>query len=78
VILEYDTEADATYITLTDEPVVQTHSVGDLIMVDLDATGHPVGLEILVQPQQLSWDMKNALFKQFPELKELLASVIPY
>jgi uncharacterized protein YuzE len=44
---KYDREADAIYLRLSDQPVARTAEVTDMHMVDLDANGVPVGIEIL-------------------------------
>jgi uncharacterized protein YuzE len=44
----YDPEADALEVRLSQKPVARTVSVTDLHMVDLDAEGRPVAIEILV------------------------------
>jgi uncharacterized protein YuzE len=51
----YDPEADALEIRLNDHPVARTVAVTDLHMVDLDAEGRPVAIEILV-PSDLRLD----------------------
>ena len=43
----HDTQANAFYVYLSPLPVVRTVAVTDLINVDYDAQGLPVGVEIL-------------------------------
>jgi uncharacterized protein YuzE len=43
----YDAECGATYVLLSDEPVARTVELSDLVHVDLDADGNPVGVEVL-------------------------------
>lgn len=44
---EYDREADALYVTLSESAVARTVEVDDHRAVDLDADGKAVGLEVL-------------------------------
>jgi uncharacterized protein YuzE len=43
----YDREVDALYIDLSDLPVDNTVEIAPGIMVDLDADGNVIGVEIL-------------------------------
>ena len=45
--LEYDVEADAAYIRLTEAPTSHTEEESDVCMVDFDSAGHVVALELL-------------------------------
>lgn len=45
--LDARTDGECTYIKLTDQPIKRTVSVGESVMVDLDAAGHAVGIELL-------------------------------
>lgn len=49
-IFRYDGAADALYYQLSHEPVARTVSVGDRVMVDVDAAGQAVGIEVLSPP----------------------------
>lgn len=49
-VFEYDGEAKALYYRLTREPASRTVSVGDRVMVDVDADGQAVGIEVLNPP----------------------------
>ena len=42
-----DTVADAVYLNLTDRPIKDSEEVADGIVVDYDAEGRIVGVEIL-------------------------------
>lgn len=44
---EYDSEADALYVRLTDERVARSVELGDCVVVDLDGDGRPRGVEII-------------------------------
>lgn len=54
--IEYDREADALYIHLREVPVADTTDVEEGVMVDLDAEGHIIGVEILDASKRLSPD----------------------
>jgi len=45
--LEYDLNVGALYIVLADEPVADTVEVGGNAVVDLDASGEVVGVEVI-------------------------------
>ncbi len=45
--ISIDPEADAAYIAVSGAQVARTEEVGDGILVDYDAEGRPVGIEIL-------------------------------
>ncbi|MEV5412180.1 DUF2283 domain-containing protein [Thermopolyspora sp. NPDC052614] len=45
--LDYDLDANALYIRLTEMPVATTDTIDDETLVDVDETGAPVGIEIL-------------------------------
>jgi uncharacterized protein YuzE len=44
--LRYDAASDSLYIGLNDGPGVDSHEIGDGLIVDLDARGNPVGIDI--------------------------------
>lgn len=44
---DYDSEADALYVRLTDERVARSIELGDRLVVDLDAGGAARGVEII-------------------------------
>src|SRR5689334_13753197 len=45
--LKYDLHAGALYIRLTDEPVATTREIDDNTLVDLDASGGVIGIEVI-------------------------------
>lgn len=45
--IDCDLDADALYVTLTDEPITETQEVEDLTFVDVSADGRPVGIEVI-------------------------------
>ena len=57
--IEYGGEADALYIHLREIPVADTTDIEEGVVIDLDAEGHIVGIEILdasrrLGPEELS------------------------
>jgi uncharacterized protein YuzE len=49
-VFRYDAEVDALYYRLTNEPVVRTVNIGDRVLVDVDAAGQAIGIEVLNPP----------------------------
>lgn len=48
VEVKYDREADALYVTLVrDVAVARTDQLDDRTLVDVDASGRPLGIEII-------------------------------
>jgi uncharacterized protein YuzE len=45
--ISIDTDADAAYLRLAEEPVARTEERGEGIIVDYGADGQPVGVEVL-------------------------------
>ena len=50
----YDAEADALYLRFTDAAIVETEEVRPGIMLDLDAAGRVVAIEVLDASAQLA------------------------
>jgi uncharacterized protein YuzE len=67
VIVRYDTEADATYITLQCAPVARTIEVIDsFAWVDVDDVGLPVGIEFLDAPADIDETALARIAERFP------------
>jgi len=47
VKLEYDREADAVYIRIKDADIATTRELEENVIVDIDASGKLVGIELL-------------------------------
>lgn len=43
----YDAEANAWYVYLTDAPIVRQQRLSDDVILDVDAEGNVVGVEVL-------------------------------
>ena len=57
--LEYDLNAQALYIRLSDAKIVRTREAGDNAAVDLDADGDVVGIEVIAVGHP--WPMADIL-----------------
>lgn len=55
--VKYDPEANAAYIRFSPEPVQDSEEVASGIVIDYDATGRIVGLEVLDARAHLSPDL---------------------
>ena len=71
MLVSYDTEVGSTYVELADTEVRRTVSISDLVMVDLDDSDQPVGVEFAVGPAQITVEMLEALGDRFSDLKGL-------
>lgn len=69
---DHDPISGATYRTLTTEPVARTIHVSDVIMVDVDEHGRPVGVEYGVDPSVLTLGDVTSLLEAFPNLRDAL------
>jgi uncharacterized protein YuzE len=58
----YDLEADALYVTLTNEKIARTTEIDSGTLVDLDTSGCVVGIEV-ISPQR-SWPVEE-IIKRF-------------
>ncbi|MER7361915.1 DUF2283 domain-containing protein [Nonomuraea wenchangensis] len=45
--VEYDPAVNALYVTVSDRPVAATREISDCMLMDVDASGAPVGVEII-------------------------------
>ena len=59
ILQSYDLDADALYIRLADHPVARTVQLDAGTLVDLDADGALVGIEV-IQPQR-AWPLDDIL-----------------
>lgn len=53
MMFSYDYDADALYIEIADSPVANTRQLDEGTMVDLDAYGEIVGIEVLQPARDL-------------------------
>jgi uncharacterized protein YuzE len=45
--LEYDPAADALYVRLNDQPIIESEQIKPGIVLDYDEAGNVVGIEVL-------------------------------
>ncbi len=65
--IEYDSEADALYIQLREAFVDNNIDIEEGVTVDVDKSGHIIGLEILDASKKLSLkDIANISIETFP------------
>lgn len=74
VLVESDPTTGASYFLLSDAPVARTVHISDLLMVDVDAAGDPVGVD--VASPNIQWDKWLRLYETFPELKDVLGPFV--
>jgi uncharacterized protein YuzE len=56
VKLKYNPEADAAYLRLSDSEIIESEEVAPGVILDYDAEGHIVGLEVLHARTHLATD----------------------
>lgn len=69
--VSYDLNAGATYVELMDGEVAQTVEISDLVMVDVNVHGEPLGVEFVVPPSQITPEMIERVVFRFPTLDVL-------
>lgn len=57
----YDKEANALYVNFSDEKVASTEELRPGIILDFDAHGHIIGMEMLDAEKQLSAEALKSL-----------------
>jgi uncharacterized protein YuzE len=75
IAAHYDTEADALYIRLSDEARERTVEIDETTYVDVDADGHPVGIELLYPSMGIELDAVAARFHLIEQLPQIVAAV---
>jgi uncharacterized protein YuzE len=69
--IEYYAKTDSLYIDLADRPSADSKEIGDGIVLDVDAEGRPVGLDIDQASKHL--DLRQLDLKRVPFPVEHLA-----
>ena len=65
--LKVDREADALYLSLSEEPAADSEEVSPGIVVDYDENGRTVGIEMLHLSKRVSSeDIQKLLFESVP------------
>ena len=57
---EFDPQADAVYLELTDAEVEESKEIQPGIIVDYDSEGRIVGIEVLYVSKRTHWSLKKA------------------
>ena len=52
--LSYDRESDALFVRFADEPIIESEEVRPGLIVDFDAAGRTVAIEVLDVQEQLT------------------------
>jgi uncharacterized protein YuzE len=72
MIVNYDTESEATYIEIVPgAKIAKTVSISDLVMVDVDDAGKPVGVEFVMRPNQITDMIVKTVVMRFESLDML-------
>ncbi len=71
MLVTYDPEANATYVSLSDAPVAETVQLRDSVSVDLDESGEPVGVELLMAPAAATDDVLALAIDRYPNLSNV-------
>ncbi|MGH9302773.1 MAG: hypothetical protein ACRDZ5_00005 [Acidimicrobiales bacterium] len=70
VMVECDTATDSTYFEIVaNARVEKTRHLRDLLMVDLDSAGEPVGVEVVLGSRVLAHEYWLTLVSAYPGLK---------
>ena len=75
MVVEYDTEAGAFSVRVTDGDVARTAEVSNFVNVDIGTAGQVVGLELLCLPSAVTADERAALATRFPAAALALSEV---
>ncbi len=57
---EFDPQADAVYLELTDAEIEESREIQSGIIVDYDSEGQIVGIEVLYVSKRTKWPLKKA------------------
>ncbi|MCU0839981.1 MAG: DUF2283 domain-containing protein [Rhodospirillales bacterium] len=58
--LEYDPAADALYVRLNDQPIIESEQIKPGIVLDYDEAGNVVGIEVLSASKHDNSPLKHA------------------
>jgi len=72
MLVSYDPAARATYVQIHEGAVARTVDITDTVMVDLDASGMPLGVEFLQVPADIPTEVIELVADRFPDFKVLL------
>jgi uncharacterized protein YuzE len=75
---ETDLRTGATYVQLSETPVARTLlHLSDVIMVDVDDDGTPVGVEVLAPVDTIAREEWYAVADVVPEVKKIFKEYFP-
>jgi hypothetical protein len=74
--VDYDSEADALYIRLTDERFARSAEFGLNVIVDLDAEGRPCGVEVISPGYPSARELARAAARFRMDAEALTAAVV--
>jgi hypothetical protein len=75
---ETDLRTGATYVQLSETPVARTLlHLSDVIMVDVDDDGTPVGVEVLAPVDTIAREDWYAVADVVPEVKKIFKEYFP-
>jgi uncharacterized protein YuzE len=57
--IRYDAEAEAMYVRVSDGAVADTVEIAEMVYVDVDAEGRPLGIEFVVASDFLAFLTRN-------------------
>ncbi len=77
VVIELDGEVDAAYIRLSAEAVAVTHEISSDVLVDIDAMGVVVGIEVLRLDADIPLQRLTADYHVHSTVIELLRRIRP-
>ena len=70
--LHYDVDTDSLYIDLADRPGVDSDEVADGVVLDFDADGHLVGIDIENASQRVN--LQQLVLDRLPSTVETIAA----
>ena len=70
--LHYDAETDSLYIDLIDRPSVESDEVAEGFVLDFDAEGQLVGIDVELASKRV--DLKRLVLETFPAKIETAAA----
>jgi uncharacterized protein YuzE len=78
MFVEHDLNTGTTYVQLSEAPVARTLlDISDVIMVDVDDYGTPVGIEVVAPLDTIEREDWYALAKVVPEVKQIFKEYFP-
>jgi uncharacterized protein YuzE len=75
MLIRYNTESDAYYLTLRTGEVARTVHISDAVMVDVEDSGAVHGIELLCSPALLTADDRAELIRRFPVAEDALGQL---